>query len=72
VLEIRCDSKKHGEVTENSIGIFERICDSRFCKTRPNEVSLHVWNLEKLHEDGTIKPINTKRFKRPEVRGINK
>jgi hypothetical protein len=63
--EIRCANKFFGEVSENSRGIYEAVCQSRFCKTGTNEVVLHRWDLEKLNADGTIKLIETKRFKRP-------
>jgi hypothetical protein len=72
VLQIRCQSKCHGEVTENSTGIFIKICDSKFCKVQGNEVVEHHFNLEKVNEDGKIYPIKTERFKRPEVRGLSK
>lgn len=66
--EIRCNSKKFGEITTESKGIFESICTSRFCKIN-DEVVIHRWNLEKLNANGSIKMIETKRFKRPELRG---
>lgn len=67
--EIRCNSKKFGEVTTKSQGIFESICTSRFCKIYQDEVVIHQWDLEKLNVNGSIKMIETKRFKRPELRG---
>jgi hypothetical protein len=69
VPELRCNSKKFGEVTTKSTGIFEAICTSRFCKTRQDEVILHKWDLRQLNPNGSIKMIETKRFKRPAVRG---
>jgi hypothetical protein len=65
VPEVRCNSKKFGEVTTKSAGIFEAICTSRFCKSRQDEVILHRWDLEQLNANGSIKMIETKRFKRP-------
>ena len=67
--EIRCESKKFGEVTNESTGIFESICTSRFCKIQPEEVVLHRWDLQQLNVNGSIKMIETKRFKRPKVKG---
>jgi len=72
VPEIRCASKKHGEITENSKGEFRRTCNSRFCKKLGNEIVEHIWNLEKINENQIVFPIDTKRYKRPEVRGIIK
>jgi hypothetical protein len=69
VPEVRCASKKFGEVTNKSQGILEAVCTSRFCKTRPDEVVLHRWDLEQLNVNGSIKMIETKRFKRPKVKG---
>jgi hypothetical protein len=69
VPDIRCNSKKFGEITIESKGIFESICTSRFCKVQPDEVVLHRWDLEKLNANGSIKMIETKRFKRPELKG---
>jgi hypothetical protein len=69
VPELRCTSKKFGEVTNKSKGIFETVCTSRFCKIRPDEVVLHRWDLQQLNENGSIKLIETKRFKRPEMKG---
>jgi len=69
VPEIRCNSKKFGEVSSEARGIFEVICNSRFCKNQHNEVVLHRWNLEKLNADGSIKMIETRRFKRPKPEG---
>lgn len=67
--EIRCGSKKFGEVTTKSEGVLEVICTSNFCKTRSDEVVLHRWDLKQVNNDGSIKLIDTKRFKRPKMRG---
>jgi hypothetical protein len=69
VPEIRCSSKKFGEVTSESKGILEAVCTSRFCKIRPDEVVLHRWDLQQLNVNGSINLIETKRFKRPEMKG---
>jgi hypothetical protein len=69
VPEIRCNTKKFGEVTSESKGIFEAVCTSRFCKIQASEVVLHRWDLQQLNENGSIKMIETNRFKRPEVKG---
>ena len=68
--EIRCANKKFGEVNSEAKGIFEATCNAGYCRRDSNAIVLHRWNLEKVNEDGTITPIETKRFKRPEVRGI--
>jgi len=65
VPEIRCNSKLHGVVSDNSKGIFEVVCNSRWCRIG-NEVVMHRFNLEKTTEDGCIMPVETLRFKRPE------
>ncbi|ACI12443.1 gp27 [Mycobacterium phage Konstantine] len=65
MADIRCSNKKHGELTEQGSGILEIICNSRFCKESPNEVVRHRWNLGKKNPDGTIKLIETRRFKDP-------
>lgn len=70
--EIRCKFKKHAEVEFGATGILYKSCDSKFCKKYGNEVVIHHFNLEKVNEDGIIFPTDTKRYKRPEVRGINK
>ena len=70
--EIRCENKKFGEVSDGAKGIFEVICGSRFCKTQYDEVVLHRWNLEKLNANGSIKLIETRRFKRPKQEGNRK
>ena len=70
--EIRCENKLHGEVTKNSIGELRKFCNSKFCKVDSKEITEHVWNLGKVSEDGTIRPVATNRFKRPEVKGITK
>lgn len=67
--EIRCNSKKFGEVTIKSVGVFEAVCTSKFCKIKHDEVVLHRWDLQQLNDNGSIKMIETKRFKRPEMRG---
>ncbi|AHG24413.1 hypothetical protein PBI_DAMIEN_22 [Mycobacterium phage Damien] len=64
MADIRCSNKKHGEVTENSTGELRMFCRDRFCKIHGNEVVQHVWDLAKVSEDGSIRPIETKRFKK--------
>lgn len=69
--EIRCSGTKHGEVSDNSIGKFYRTCTSKFCKLRPDEVVLHIWDLALREEnERLVKLIDTKRFKKPFVKGI--
>lgn len=68
--EIRCKNKKHGEINDQASGILIRVCASKFCKIQ-NEIVEHHWNLEKINENGTIYPVETKRYKRPIVKGIN-
>jgi hypothetical protein len=69
VPEIRCGNKKHGEVSEYAQGVLIRLCSSRFCKVQQNEIVEHHWNLEKVNENQIIYPIETKRYKKPEVKG---
>jgi len=69
VPDIRCSSKKFGVVTTKSTGILEVICTSNFCKNQKDEVVLHRWDLEQINENGSVKMIDTKRFKRPDMRG---
>ncbi|ACF05123.1 gp26 [Mycobacterium phage Predator] len=64
MADIRCKSRKHGELTEQGSGILEIICTSRFCKETPNEVVRHRWDLGKLNSDGSIKLTETRRFKK--------
>ena len=72
MLEIRCENKIHAEVSADASGTLWKYCDSKFCKEFGNEVVVHEFNLGKRSEDGNIYPIDTKRYKRPEVRGISK
>ncbi|UOW93355.1 hypothetical protein SEA_LABELLE_29 [Mycobacterium phage Labelle] len=70
--EIRCKHKLHAEVSEEATGTLFKYCDSKFCKEFGNEVVIHEFDLAKVSENGIIYPTDTKRYKRPEVRGINK
>lgn len=76
--DIRCNSRKFGFVSENSIGIFEAVCNSDFCihaetgRFRKDVVVLHRWDLEKLNEDETIRPIQTFVQKKLGTKGIQK
>lgn len=65
MAEIRCGKRKFATITEN--GILEVFCNSVFCKTyaTANEVVIHRFDVNKINADGTIKLIETKRFKRP-------
>lgn len=40
-MELRCDSKKHGELHD---GLIEVKCDSRFCGAGPGTVVLHQFD----------------------------
>lgn len=53
--ELRCDSKKHGEVVDDHI--VEVKCDSRFCGAKPGVIVLHRFDL------ATGKLVDTNRFK---------
>ncbi|QLF83907.1 hypothetical protein SEA_BECKERTON_22 [Mycobacterium phage Beckerton] len=64
MADIRCSNKKHGEISDNSTGELQMFCRDRFCKIHENEVVLHIWNLAKKSEDGSIRPIETRRFKK--------
>ena len=70
--EIRCQHKKHADVSDGATGLLFESCNSQLCKQYGNEVVIHEFDLEKISEDGIIYPIDTKRYKRPEVRGIRK
>ena len=73
MLDVRCKHKLHAQVSEDASGTLWKYCDSKYCKERDGEVVIHEFNLGKRNEDGkTIYPTDTKRIKRPEVRGINK
>jgi hypothetical protein len=64
MAEIRCENKKFGEITPD--GILEIFCSSNFCKDhRSDEVAMHRWDTRKISADGTVKFIETKRFKKP-------
>jgi hypothetical protein len=68
VAEIRCKNKKFGELTPD--GILEIFCTSNFCKDhRGDETVIHRWDTGKLNADGTVKLIETRRFKKPTLRG---
>jgi len=71
-VEIRCDSRKFGEVSEDATGELRIFCNSQFCKEHGNEIVEHVFNLAKINENGIVKPTHTNRYKRPEVKGIYK
>jgi hypothetical protein len=45
MLELRCDSKKHGVLIEPGFGILEVKCDSRFCGARTGAIVLHRFDL---------------------------
>jgi hypothetical protein len=70
VPEIRCNTRLHGVVNDNSKGILEVVCHNKHCKVNPNEVVTHRWDLEKVDKDNIIRPVLTFRSKRPEVKGI--
>lgn len=65
MAEIRCESRKHGEITEQGCGILIIRCNSRFCKVHQNEVVEHHWDLAETNENGLVKLTETKRFKDP-------
>jgi len=43
-MELRCESKKHGELIEPGQTI-EIKCDSRFCGARPGVIVLHKFDV---------------------------
>lgn len=63
MADIRCGNRKFAEITEQ--GILEIFCNSTFCKTGPDQIVIHRFDINKISADGTIKLIETKRFKRP-------
>lgn len=74
-MELRCETRKFGEVAEGAKGELRIFCSSKFCKKFGNETVEHVFLLEEIHEDKdgkkTIRPKRTNRYKRPEVKGIH-
>jgi len=56
-MEIRCEAKKFGELTED--GWLEVKCPSKFCGAAPGVVVIHRFNPE------TGKLLETKRFREP-------
>lgn len=65
MADIRCETKKYGELIGKGSGILEVLCKSQLCKTQQNEVVIHRWNLEKFNANGSVKMIETRRFKDP-------
>jgi hypothetical protein len=64
-VDIRCQNfQKFGEVAPGATGEYRVLCRNSRCKIG-NEVVVHIFNLEKISEDGIIRPTETKRFKRP-------
>jgi len=65
-VDIRCESgTKFAVASEDAAGELEILCRNKLCKVFGNEIVIHVFNLGKIDEDGTIRPTKTKRFKRP-------
>lgn len=56
-MEIRCDSKKFGELTDD--GVIEVKCPSKFCGAAPGTVVIHRF------DPLTGELIQTKRFRDP-------
>lgn len=56
-MDLRCDSKKHGEVHEPAV--IEIKCDSRFCGARRGVVVIHRFDTT------TGKLIGTSQFRNP-------
>lgn len=54
--ELRCTSKKHGELNPDD-GIIEVKCDSRFCKGSPDVVVIHQFDSK------TGELVSTKRYR---------
>lgn len=44
-MELRCESKKHGEVIIPGTGVLEISCDSRFCGKRAGVIVLHKFDI---------------------------
>lgn len=55
--DLRCESKKHGVVTDD--GLLEIKCDSRFCGAGKGKVVLHLFHPE------TGELVRTIQFKNP-------
>jgi len=64
MMELRCQNKKHGEVTDD--GLLEVSCDSRFCGKKPGIVVLHRFK----PETGEI--VETLKFKAPHTPSTGK
>lgn len=58
-MELRCASKKHGEVLTDATGIVEFSCDSRFCGKRPGVTVRHQFDL------ATGEMVSDHRYKNP-------
>lgn len=61
-MELRCSSKKFGELIIPGAGILEVACDSRFCGKRAGVVVLHRFDL------ATGEMMDTHQYKTPQVR----
>jgi hypothetical protein len=59
MMELRCQNKKHGEMTSD--GLLEVSCDSRFCGKEPGVVVLHRFKPE------TGELVETLKFKAPHI-----
>jgi hypothetical protein len=60
--ELRCNSKKHGVVTDEKL--LEIKCDSRFCGARKGVIVLHLFDMT------TGELVRTVQFKNP-AREVN-
>ena len=56
--ELRCPSKKHGVIVDESL--LEIKCDSRFCGAGQGKVVLHLFNVE------TGELVKTVQYKNPQ------
>lgn len=64
-MELRCPSKKHGEVlTDEASGILEVSCNSRFCGSRAGVTVRHQFDLT------TGEMTNTHKYKTP-MKGVS-
>lgn len=61
-MELRCPSKKHGEVVIPGDAVIDIACDSRFCGKRAGVTVLHRFDLR------TGKLQGTKKYQTPQLR----
>lgn len=64
-MDIRCQSRKFGEASDDASGELRIVCTSRFCKQHGDEVVEHIFELQTRNKNGVVVPKRHNRFKRP-------